>query len=377
MLPDMNFSSRRRSHTSFASQGQFKGVCETALLTCHYNGDISIGHKYDSFLITDQKYSNMPTNFPNYLDVDYTEGNGETAQDYPTLNEKIEKAVSVVHAALAQYRTPALMWTGGKDSMLCLYFVMEVANEYDYKCPSVMFIDHYQHFNEVTDFVEYWAEQWDLDLITVRNEDFAEINAQPGDDIPISDLNEQNRYELRNRLNHTDDTFEFSPDSYEGNHLLKTVALNNALEKYDIDGIFSGVRWDEQEARADETFFSPRHEAEKYPPHDRVHPILQFDERSVWDTIWNHMVPDTVPAFPQEGYVPKSFNDIPNDLTPEDLPVSPKYFEGFRSLGTKLGSEKTENRPAWMQDLEETTERAGRAQDKENLMGRLRDLGYM
>ena len=33
--------------------------------------------------------------------------------------------------------------------------------------------------------------------------------------------------------------------------------------------------------------------------------------------------------------------------------------------------------PAWEQDLEHTEERAGRRQDKEKTMARLRQLGYM
>ena len=69
--------------------------------------------------------------------------------------------------------------------------------------------------------------------------------------------------------------------------------------------------------------------------------------------------------------------DHPNGLTHADIPISPKYFEGFRSLGTERGSAKSDDRPAWLQDLDGTTEREGRAQDKEDLMERLRDLGYM
>lgn len=33
--------------------------------------------------------------------------------------------------------------------------------------------------------------------------------------------------------------------------------------------------------------------------------------------------------------------------------------------------------PAWEQDLENTSERGGRRQDKEGIMARLRRLGYM
>ena len=119
-------------------------------------------------------------------------------------------------------------------------------------------------------------------------------------------------------------------DTYVGNHLLKTVALNETLEARDVDGVISGVRWDEQEARAEETFFSPRHDPDIYPPHDRVQPILQFDERAVWDTFWNFVVPDSVEAYPDEGYVPTGADDLPTGVDIDDIPVSPKYFAGFR-----------------------------------------------
>ncbi|MFB6185087.1 MAG: nodulation protein, partial [Haloarculaceae archaeon] len=114
-----------------------------------------------------------------------------------------------------------------------------------------------------------------------------------------------------------------------------------------------------------------------YPPHDRIQPILQFEERAVWDTFWNFVVPDTVEGYPDDGYVPQGQDDLPNDLTKDDVPVSPKYFAGFRSLGSEVSTDRAAEEPAWLQDLEDTTERAGRAQDKEDLMERLRDLGYM
>jgi phosphoadenosine phosphosulfate reductase len=38
---------------------------------------------------------------------------------------------------------------------------------------------------------------------------------------------------------------------------------------------------------------------------------------------------------------------------------------------------KMSDLPAWEQDLENTTERAGRGQEKEQIMKQLRNLGYM
>ncbi len=316
------------------------------------------------------------TEFPDYLDVDYTDGEGGSPDDYTTLDRKMQKAVEVTAKGLEEYRNPAVMWTGGKDSTLTLYFIKEVAEEYGYDMPPAVFIDHFQHFDDITDFVERWADEWGVEVVYARNDDVREHADEPGDEVRVEDLNEQNQRHVREILEYDDDTFPFLLDTYVGNHLLKTVPLNNAIEDMSIDGIISGVRWDEQEARADETFFSPRHDPDIYPPHDRIHPILQFDEAAVWDAFWNYVVPDTVEAYPDEGYVPQGYDDLPDGVEREDVPISPKYFEGFRSLGSEVSTEKSAPEPAWLQDLS-TEERAGRAQDKEDLMERLRDLGYM
>jgi phosphoadenosine phosphosulfate reductase len=323
----------------------------------------------------------MPANSLESIDVDYTDGEGEDPAEYPSLQHKIEKAIEITKTGLEEYENPAVMWTGGKDSTLTLYFINQVAEKYGYEKPTAVFIDHYQHFDEIIDFVEDWANEWDIDLVFARNEDIGsyadEHDLDPGDDIPVSALSDHNKHHIRKILECEEDTFPFLLDTYVGNHLLKTVALNDALEEYEIDGVISGIRWDEQDARADETFFSPRHDPDIYPPHDRIQPILQFDEADVWDVFWSYVVPDTVADFPDDGYVPESVDDIPDGVSQESIPISPKYFAGFRSLGSEVSTEKTKEVPAWKQDLKNTTERAGRAQDKEDLMERLRDLGYM
>ncbi|MFC7072322.1 phosphoadenosine phosphosulfate reductase family protein [Halovenus rubra] len=323
----------------------------------------------------------MTADFPDYIDVEYTDGEGEDPSEYPALESKIEKAIDVTRQGLEEYENPAVMWTGGKDSTLTLYFINEVADEFGFEKPTAVFIDHYQHFDEITDFVEHWADEWGIDLVYARNEDVGsyvdENGLGPGDDIPVDALGDHNQHHIRNILEYEDETFPFLLDTYVGNHLLKTVALNDALETHEIDGVISGVRWDEQEARADETFFSPRHDPDTYPPHDRVHPILQFKEADVWDAFWHYVVPEAAAEFPDSGHVPQSGDDLPDGVEWEDVPISPKYVAGFRSLGSEVSTEKTTDEPAWLQNLEDTTERAGRAQDKEDLMERLRDLGYM
>jgi phosphoadenosine phosphosulfate reductase len=313
------------------------------------------------------------TSFPDYVSVDYDAGRGGSPDDYPTLPEKFERAVTVVREALDTYRHPAVLWTGGKDSTLVLYVVQQVCAEDGREVPPVVFIDHFQHFDETVAFVERWVDRWDLDLLVARNEAIAALDLEPGESMPVAALPASVQREL-DRVGHESETFVLDADSMAGNHLLKTVAMNDLVEERGFDGLFSGVRWDEQEARATETFFSPRHDGEKYPPHDRVHPIIQFDERAVWDAFWRYVVPDSVDGYPA-GHVPESADDLAG-FDPEDLPVSPKYFEGYRSLGTKEGSGAAADVPAWLR-LDEGSEREGRAQDKEGLMAKLRDLGYM
>ncbi|PSQ58792.1 nodulation protein [Halobacteriales archaeon SW_7_71_33] len=272
--------------------------------------------------------------FPDYVEVDYEAGAGEDPEDYPGTARKIEKAIEVVHEGLTEYERPAVMWTGGKDSTLTLYLVKEVVEEYDLETPPTVFIDHFQHFDELLSFVDRWADRWDQEVLFARNDDVGDyVDAHdlgPGDEIPVAELSEHNRHH---------------------------------------------IRWDEQEGRADETFFSSRHDPEVYPPHDRIQPILQFAEADVWDAFWSYVVPESVPDYP-EGHVPQDYDDLPDGVTHADLPISPKYFEGYRSLGSEISTERSDQKPAWLQDLS-TEERAGRAQDKEDLMERLRDLGYM
>jgi phosphoadenosine phosphosulfate reductase len=66
-------------------------------------------------------------------------------------------------------------------------------------------------------------------------------------------------------------------------------------------------------------------------------------------------------------------------LSKEDVPISPKYWAGFRSLGSEVSTDKSDEIPAWLQDVENTKERAGRAQNKDDkeIMNKLRELGYM
>lgn len=247
----------------------------------------------------------------------------------------------VIKDALKKFRSPTVVWSAGKDSTVVLNLVMEVVRENSFKLPPVLFIDHGDHFPETWDMLNKYTGEWGLKLIIAKNEKV--INSVHNGVIKLSEIGEENIAEAK-RVGFTGDTFSYSLDTDVGNHLLKTVAMNQTIRRYGFDALFTGIRWDENAARSTEKFLSPRDN----PPHTRVHPILPFRERDIWDYMFKH-----------------------------NLPIHPKYKEGFRSIDGVRDSTKTSDKPAWEQDLEGTKERAGRSQDKEGMMEKLRKMGYM
>ncbi len=115
---------------------------------------------------------------------------------------------------------------------------------------------------------------------------------------------------------------------------LKAEVVARALTKYGWEALITGLRWDEQPDRAQIEYFVPY----DTPPHVRVQPILHFTEMDVWQYIKNNQVP-----------------------------YCSLYKKGYRSLGcepcTRLGQAGR-------------NERAGRNQTKEEIMKRLRAMGY-
>jgi sulfate adenylyltransferase subunit 2 len=160
---------------------------------------------------------------------------------------------------------------------------------------------------------------------------------------------------------------------------LKTDALNDMTKTYGFEGLIVGVRRDEEGSRSKERVFSERNEEDRWdyanqPPelwgqfktdfpkgrHVRVHPLLEWNEIDVW------------------RYIER-----------EGIPVIDLYFskdgERYRSLGCApcTGRVKSEasSVPEIIEELSLTkvSERAGRAQDREDAyaMQKLRKDGYM
>lgn len=267
------------------------------------------------------------------------------------IDTAIAKSKEIIREAFSEFAIDdmAITWTGGKDSGLALWLIRQVCQEDGTQLPKVMTIDEFDTFDEIHAFMEKYAEEWALSLDWRRNDDViqaagAELNAK----IMVKDLNDRNQAELK-RINYELNAFPFEAESYVGNHLMKTVVFNMYLEEKNVKAVFQGLRRDEQAARVQDDYFEKKEAAHLIPEHVRVKPILQFTERLLWDTYELYKIPYCV-----------------------------LYEQGYRSLGAKTTSAIAEaGVAAWNQDLENTVERAGRRQDKEKMMERLRGLGYM
>lgn len=262
-----------------------------------------------------------------------------------TPREKIEYSKKIIKEALSRFSRDKvyLAWTGGKDSTTMLWLYRETCKELGQPLPRAMFIDEGDVFEEILELVDRVRTEWNVEVAVVKNTDVSDRAQKLGDIIQVADLNERNRQEIK-KLGFTGESFPLELESYVGNHLMKTVAMNMFIEENGVQALSTAIRWDEQEARRAEDYFSPRSNSH----HTRVHPILHFKEGDIWNTIHKY-----------------------------NIPFCSLYYQGYRSLGTKGSTIKNSDIPAWEQDLDNTHERAGRGQEKEEVMEQLRSLGYM
>lgn len=220
-----------------------------------------------------------------------------------TLEQKEEKSRNILIQAVEKYGKDriATTFTGGKDSTVVLHLLRQV---FDGRVPiPVINIDTSVKFEEIYEFRDRISREWNLNLLILKNDDALK-------------------------------TLEVAADRAECCQKLKTEVLNRAIEDCRLDAVITAIRWDEQEARQEETYFAHKDN----PAHTRVNPLLHFKEKDIWDYIRKY-----------------------------DIPYCPLYDKGYRSLGCM---------PCTQLLTGEGRERDGRSPEKEEIMKKLRSLGY-
>lgn len=220
------------------------------------------------------------------------------------LKSKITKSERIIKKASRRYSQNkiAITYKGGKDSTVLISIVRRLYGEVPFP---LFFNDSTLEFDEVYEFIDKIEKKWELKLMRM-------YHSKVG-------LKEYHKA-----------TSKSEKSSILNN--LKIEAIKKALEKYDLQGFMVGIRRDENKARSREKYFSERND------HIRIHPILDFTEKDIWEYI-------------------KKFN----------VPYCKLYDKGYRSLG-----EAPFTKPV----KDHGDERSGRERDKEEIMKRLRALGY-
>lgn len=170
-----------------------------------------------------------------------------------SLEQKEAKSLEVIKEALQRScGRVATTFTGGKDSLTVLHMLKRIG-EGRVRMP-VLNIDTTVKFQEVMEFRDRMALEWDLDLIVVTN------------------------YDGLKKIN-------IAEDHEQCCLVMKAEATDMALKEHGWKALITCVRWDEHPARISEDYFSER------PGHTRVQPILHFSELDIWAYIEKYRLP--------------------------------------------------------------------------------------
>ena len=188
-----------------------------------------------------------------------------------------EEAIFILREVAAAFERPALLFSGGKDSLVLLKCAEKafVDSQRGGKIPyPLLMIDTGHNFPEVTDFRDYRAQQLGAELIVRSVEDSMARGTV--------------------RLAHPG----------ESRNVHQSVTLLEAIEEFRFDALIGGARRDEEKARAKERIFSHRDSFGQWQPkaqhpelwtlfntrlhpgeHFRVFPISNWTELDVWQYI--------------------------------------------------------------------------------------------
>ncbi len=202
------------------------------------------------------------------------------------------EAIHIMREVAATFARPVMLYSIGKDSSVMLHLAMKAF--YPAKPPfPFLHVDSNWKFGEMIAFRDRMAADLGFDLIVHKNEEGAREGVGP-----------------------------FTHGSNTHTHIMKTVALRQALDKYGFDAAFGGARRDEEKSRAKERVFSFRTAGHAWDPKNQ--------RPEMWKIYNTRVAPgESIRVFPLSNWTEL---DIWQYILQENIPIVPLYFAKKRPV---------------------------------------------
>jgi sulfate adenylyltransferase subunit 2 len=208
------------------------------------------------------------------------------------LGQLESEAIHIMREVAGQFEHPALLFSGGKDSITLVHLALKAFRPGKFPFPLVH-IDTGHNFPEALDFRDQLVEKIGEKLIVAKVEET---------------IKEKNLTEQKGK--------------FASRNALQTFTLLDVIEEYKFDALIGGARRDEEKARAKERIFSVRDEFGQW------NPKLQRPE--LWN-IYNGKIHkgENVRAFPISNWTEL---DIWNYIKRENIELPSIYFAHEREV---------------------------------------------
>jgi sulfate adenylyltransferase subunit 2 len=207
------------------------------------------------------------------------------------------EAIHIFREVAATFSNPVMLYSVGKDSSVMLRLAYKAF--YPARPPfPFLHVDTTWKFKEMIAFRDRMAKEYGIDLLVHTNPDGITEGIGP-----------------------------FTHGSNTHTHVMKTVALRQALDKYGFDAAFGGARRDEEKSRAKERIFSFRNDQHAWDPKNQ--------RPEMWKT-YNTRVGqgESIRVFPLSNWTEL---DIWQYILKESIPMVPLYFAAPRPVVERDG----------------------------------------
>ena len=215
---------------------------------------------------------------------------GVRGLDY--LGQLESEAIHIMREVAGQFERPALLFSGGKDSITLVHLALKAFRPGKFPFPLVH-IDTGHNFPEALEYRDAMVERLGEKLIVRKVEDT---------------IKEKNLTEQKGK--------------FASRNALQTYTLLDIIEEFKFDALIGGARRDEEKARAKERIFSVRDEFGQW------NPKLQRPE--LWNT-YNGKIHkgENVRAFPISNWTEL---DVWNYIRREKIDLPSIYFSHEREV---------------------------------------------